>query len=47
MAVRLFSLCMTHEMPFGGFTEGGLGGERDRPGLREYTEVKSIAVSIG
>ena len=37
----------THEIPFGGFKESGLGREGGRQGIEEYTEAKSVAVSIG
>ena len=36
----------THEIPFGGFKESGLGREGGRHGLHEYTEVKSISINI-
>jgi succinate-semialdehyde dehydrogenase / glutarate-semialdehyde dehydrogenase len=36
----------THEIPFGGFKESGLGREGGRQGIEEYTEVKSVAVGI-
>jgi succinate-semialdehyde dehydrogenase/glutarate-semialdehyde dehydrogenase len=36
----------THEVPFGGFKESGLGREGGREGIGEYTEVKSIVVSL-
>ena len=31
----------THEIPFGGFKESGLGREGGRQGIEDYTEVKS------
>jgi len=36
----------THEIPFGGFKESGLGREGGREGIHEYLEVKSIVVSL-
>lgn len=36
----------THEIPFGGFKESGLGREGGRQGLAEYMEVKSISLNI-
>jgi succinate-semialdehyde dehydrogenase/glutarate-semialdehyde dehydrogenase len=36
----------THEVPFGGFKESGLGREGGRAGLHEYMEVKSIVVNV-
>ncbi|MGH7313565.1 MAG: NAD-dependent succinate-semialdehyde dehydrogenase [Candidatus Rokuibacteriota bacterium] len=37
----------THEIPFGGFKESGLGREGGHEGIEEYTEVKSIVVNLG
>ena len=37
----------THEIPFGGFKESGLGREGGHEGLEEYTEVKSVVVNLG
>jgi succinate-semialdehyde dehydrogenase / glutarate-semialdehyde dehydrogenase len=37
----------THEIPFGGFKESGLGREGGREGLDEYMEVKSVVVNLG
>ncbi|HET7876067.1 MAG TPA: NAD-dependent succinate-semialdehyde dehydrogenase [Methylomirabilota bacterium] len=37
----------THEIPFGGFKESGLGREGGHEGIEEYTEVKSVVVSLG
>src|SRR5262245_13147062 len=37
----------THEIPFGGFKESGLGREGGRQGIEEYTETKSVVVAIG
>lgn len=36
----------THEIPFGGFKESGLGREGGRDGLEEYLETKSIVVGL-
>lgn len=36
----------THEIPFGGFKESGLGREGGHQGIEEYTEVKSVVVSL-
>ncbi len=36
----------THEIPFGGFKESGLGREGGHEGLEEYTEVKSVVVDL-
>ena len=36
----------THEVPFGGFKESGLGREGGREGIHEYMEVKSIVVNL-
>ena len=36
----------THEIPFGGFKESGLGREGGRQGIQEYMEVKSISLNI-
>ncbi|MBI4610064.1 MAG: NAD-dependent succinate-semialdehyde dehydrogenase [Candidatus Rokubacteria bacterium] len=36
----------THEIPFGGFKESGLGREGGHEGIQEYTEVKSVVVSL-
>jgi succinate-semialdehyde dehydrogenase/glutarate-semialdehyde dehydrogenase len=36
----------THEVPFGGFKESGLGREGGREGIHEYTELKSIVVTL-
>ncbi|WP_017323945.1 NAD-dependent succinate-semialdehyde dehydrogenase [Synechococcus sp. PCC 7336] len=36
----------THEIPFGGFKESGLGREGGREGLKEYMETKSIVVNL-
>jgi succinate-semialdehyde dehydrogenase/glutarate-semialdehyde dehydrogenase len=36
----------THEVPFGGFKESGLGREGGREGLEEYLEVKSVVVGL-
>ncbi len=37
----------THEIPFGGFKESGLGREGGHEGIEEYTEIKSVVVSLG
>ena len=36
----------THEIPFGGFKESGLGREGGRQGIHEYLEVKSVSLNI-
>jgi succinate-semialdehyde dehydrogenase / glutarate-semialdehyde dehydrogenase len=36
----------THEVPFGGFKESGLGREGGREGIREYMELKSVVVKL-
>ena len=36
----------THEVPFGGFKESGLGREGGREGIHEYMEVKSVVVAL-
>lgn len=36
----------THEIPFGGFKQSGLGREGGRQGIHEYVEVKSISLNI-
>jgi succinate-semialdehyde dehydrogenase/glutarate-semialdehyde dehydrogenase len=36
----------THEVPFGGFKESGLGREGGRDGIHEYMEVKSVVVNL-
>ncbi len=36
----------THEIPFGGFKESGLGREGGAQGIEEYTEVKSISIGL-
>ncbi len=36
----------THEIPFGGFKESGLGREGGREGIEEYMEVKSLVVNL-
>ena len=36
----------THEIPFGGFKESGLGREGGHEGLEEYLETKSVVVGI-
>jgi succinate-semialdehyde dehydrogenase/glutarate-semialdehyde dehydrogenase len=37
----------THEIPFGGFKESGIGREGGHEGIAEYTEVKSVVVNLG
>jgi succinate-semialdehyde dehydrogenase/glutarate-semialdehyde dehydrogenase len=36
----------THEIPFGGFKESGIGREGGREGIHEYMEVKSVVVNL-
>ncbi len=36
----------THEIPFGGFKESGLGREGGHKGLEDYLEVKSVVVNL-
>ncbi len=36
----------THEIPFGGMKESGLGREGGRLGIEEYLEVKSVSISL-
>ncbi len=36
----------THEIPFGGFKESGLGREGGSIGLEDYLEVKSVVVNL-
>ena len=36
----------SHEIPFGGFKESGLGREGGREGIHEYLEVKSVSIAI-
>jgi len=36
----------THEIPFGGFKESGIGREGGKEGIHEYMEVKSIVVNL-
>jgi succinate-semialdehyde dehydrogenase/glutarate-semialdehyde dehydrogenase len=36
----------THEIPFGGYKESGLGREGGKEGMDEYMEVKSIVVNL-
>ena len=36
----------THEIPFGGFKESGLGREGGHQGIEEYMEVKSISIGL-
>jgi succinate-semialdehyde dehydrogenase/glutarate-semialdehyde dehydrogenase len=37
----------THEIPFGGFKESGLGREGGREGIDESMELKSVVVNLG
>ena len=37
----------THEIPFGGFKESGLGREGGKQGLAMYLEVKSVVLNLG
>ena len=36
----------THEIPFGGFKESGVGREGGHQGIEEYIEVKSISIGM-
>ncbi|HEY8486106.1 MAG TPA: NAD-dependent succinate-semialdehyde dehydrogenase [Limnochordales bacterium] len=36
----------SHEIPFGGFKESGLGREGGREGIHEYLEVKSVSLVL-
>jgi succinate-semialdehyde dehydrogenase / glutarate-semialdehyde dehydrogenase len=36
----------THEIPFGGFKESGIGREGGHEGIAENTEVKSVVVNL-
>ena len=36
----------THEIPFGGFKESGLGREGGHEGIEEYTELKSVVLNL-
>lgn len=36
----------THEIPFGGFKESGMGREGGHQGIEEYMEVKSISIGM-
>lgn len=36
----------THEIPFGGMKESGLGREGGRHGIEEYLEVKAVSISL-
>lgn len=36
----------THEIPFGGFKQSGLGREGGHQGIEEYMEVKSISIGM-
>ena len=36
----------THEIPFGGFKESGLGRKGGHEGIEEYSEVKSVVVNL-
>jgi succinate-semialdehyde dehydrogenase/glutarate-semialdehyde dehydrogenase len=36
----------THEIPFGGFKESGLGREGGKQGIEEYMEVKSVSLGV-
>jgi succinate-semialdehyde dehydrogenase/glutarate-semialdehyde dehydrogenase len=37
----------THEIPFGGLKESGLGREGGKEGMDEYMEIKSVVVNMG
>ncbi len=36
----------THEIPFGGFKQSGIGREGGHQGIEEYMEVKSISIAL-
>jgi len=36
----------THEIPFGGYKESGLGREGGKEGIEEYLETKSVVVAL-
>jgi succinate-semialdehyde dehydrogenase/glutarate-semialdehyde dehydrogenase len=36
----------THEIPFGGFKQSGLGREGGHQGIEEYMEIKSISLAV-
>jgi len=36
----------THEIPFGGFKQSGLGREGGEEGIDQYLETKSVVVNI-
>jgi len=35
------------ELPWGGFKESGLGKERGKWGLYEFSQLKAVAINIG
>ena len=36
----------THEIPFAGFKQSGLGREGGHQGIEEYLEVKSVSLAL-
>lgn len=37
----------SHQLPFGGFKESGIGRELGEAALANYTESKSVAIRLG
>lgn len=40
-------LTYSHQLPFGGFKESGIGRELGEAALSNYTESKSVAIRLG
>lgn len=38
---------LSHQLPFGGFKQSGIGRELGEAALAEYTQIKSVAVRLG